>query len=185
MTAIATDLFADGWLSSPPQYRTDLDLCEPASALSPTGKRGRWRTMSFETDDVTGTMIAAGPETAAPAVSFPLRASGWHAVSVGIVPNFKCTDDTATIAVPVKLSGEDTCSLLTLDLSSLQTRLLPDWARAGRGGDVLEDCGPHGHEPRYLPVGPAGGAGRRARVVQRPGGAGGLRQAGATDRRRA
>ena len=127
MTAMATDLFADGWLSSPPQYRTDLDRCEPAEALSPTGKRGRWRTMSFETDDVAGTMIAAGPETAAPAVSFPLRASGWHAVSVGIVPNFKCTDDTATIAVPVKLSGEDTCSLLTLDLSSLQTRLLPDW----------------------------------------------------------
>ena len=127
MTAAATDLFADGWLSSPPLYRTDLDRCEPASALSATGKRGRWRTMSFETDDVAGTMIAAGPETAAPAVSFPLRASGWHAVSVGIVPNFKCTDDTATIAVPVKLSGDDTSSLLTLDLSSLQTRLLPDW----------------------------------------------------------
>ena len=29
-TATATDLFADGWLSSPPQYRTDLDRCEQA-----------------------------------------------------------------------------------------------------------------------------------------------------------
>ena len=32
--ATATDLFADGWLCSPPQYRTDLDRCEPAAALS-------------------------------------------------------------------------------------------------------------------------------------------------------
>ena len=134
MTAAARDLFADGWLSSPPQYRTDLDRCEPAAALSATAKRGHWRTMSFETEDVAGTMIVAGPETAAPAVSFPLRASGWHAVSVGIVPNFKCTDDTATVAVPVKLSSDDTYSLLTLDLSSKQTRLLPDW----HGGGVAE-----------------------------------------------
>ena len=127
-TATATDLFADGWLCSPPQYRTDLDRCEPAAALSATPKRRHWRTMSFETDDVAGTMIAAGPETAAPPVRFPLRASGWHAVSVGVVPSFKSTDDTATLAVPVKLSGDDTFSVLTLNLPSLQTRLLPDWS---------------------------------------------------------
>ena len=127
-TATATDLFADGWLSSAPQYRTDLDRCEPADALSATPKRRHWRTMSFETDDVAGTMIAAGPETAAPPVRFPLRASGWHAVSVGVVPSFKSTDDTATLAVPVKLSGDDTFSVLTLNLPSLQTRLLPDWS---------------------------------------------------------
>ncbi len=126
-TVAATDLFADGWLSGAPQYRTDLDRCEPAAALSATPKRRHWRTMSFETDDVAGTMIAAGPETAAPPVRFPLRASGWHAVSVGVVPSFKSTDDTATLAVPVKLSGDDTYSVLTLNLPSLQTRLLPDW----------------------------------------------------------
>ena len=42
-TATATDLFADGWLSSAPQYRTDLDRCEPAAALSATPKRRHWR----------------------------------------------------------------------------------------------------------------------------------------------
>ncbi len=130
MADVPTDLFADTWLSGPPQYRADLDRCEPASALSPTPERRHWRTMTYETDGVSGTMIAAGPETAAPTVSYPLSADGWHAVSLGIVPSFKATDDTATVAVPVKLSGEDTFSVLTLNMTR-QSRLVPGWRGPG------------------------------------------------------
>ena len=131
MTDALTDLYGDSWLSATPQYRTDLERCEPAGALSPTAKRGCWRTMTYEASDIRGTMIVAGPETAAPIVRYPLRANGWHAVSVGIVPSFKSTDDTATVAVPVKLSTDNTFSVLMLNLTSIYDRVLSDWRGPG------------------------------------------------------
>ena len=39
--------------------------------------------MPFETRDFSGTLIAAGTETEAADVTYPLDVQGWHAVSIG------------------------------------------------------------------------------------------------------
>lgn len=79
------DRFADRWLSQSPIYLTDLDRCEPASALADVPALRHWRKLAYSTDDLEGTMLLAGPQTAAPTVTYPLEASGWHAISVGLV----------------------------------------------------------------------------------------------------
>ena len=109
MSASRIDRFTDRWPAAPPVYLTNLDKCRPAEALSREARRGHWRTLAYETDGSSGVMLIAGPETAAPEITYPLQASGWHAVSVGmyVMPG-------ATVKVPVRLSGDPAFSILTL-----------------------------------------------------------------------
>ena len=65
-------------------YLTDLDRCRPASALSTRLKRGTWKTLEYETDDFSGTMLVALEESAAPDLTYSLNRSGWHRIYVGI-----------------------------------------------------------------------------------------------------
>ncbi len=67
MATETIDRIGDGWLSGQPNYRTDLDRCTPADALS-------------------GVMLLAGPETAAPTITYLLGVRGLHAVSIGVLP---------------------------------------------------------------------------------------------------
>ena len=78
------DFIADWGLEAEPIYVTDLDRCLPSDALTARPSRGRWRTMPFETQDFSGTLIAAGTETEAADVTYPLDVQGWHAVSIGL-----------------------------------------------------------------------------------------------------
>ena len=78
------DFIADRGYAADPVYVSDLDRCRPASALSTEPKWRKWRTLEYETETVSGVMLMAGPETAAPEVTYPLELSGWHAVSIGI-----------------------------------------------------------------------------------------------------
>ena len=83
-----TEQFADRWLSGEPVYLGDLDSCQPTDALTQSPQPGRWRLLDYETDVVSGVMLLAGPETGAPEVTYPLKVSGWHAVSVGVFPHY-------------------------------------------------------------------------------------------------
>ena len=69
----------------------------------------RWRALAYDTEQFSGVMLLAGPETAAPEVRYPLGASGWHAVSIGLYGDMR-----GRVQALAKLSNEDTFSVLTL-----------------------------------------------------------------------
>ena len=108
MNDSGTDYFGDKWLPGQPIYLTDLDRCQPAEALSPEPRLGRWRTLEYETDTLSGVMLLAGPETAAPEITYPLSVSGWHAVSIGI---YEQRYDDDRVEMLVRLSGDHTFSV--------------------------------------------------------------------------
>jgi uncharacterized lipoprotein YddW (UPF0748 family) len=121
MTVKVTEHLADRGFAAEPIYLTDLDSCQPASALSGVPESGHWRTLRYTTDTLSGTMILAGPETVAPEVTYPLQVSGWHAVSIGVWADHITPGTTRWYGemrtfteVLARLSGDDTQSLLTL-----------------------------------------------------------------------
>ena len=103
------DRLGDRWLSAEPVYLTDLDRCEPSSAVFREPRSGRWRALEYETEGFTGVMLIAGPETAAPEIRYPLAVSGWHAISIGLQGAIR-----GPRRVLVKTSTESTFSMLTL-----------------------------------------------------------------------
>ena len=106
----ASDRFADTWLRAAPSYVTDLSRCTPQSALGDRATAGKWRMLPYETDTLSGVMLRADPETAAPLVTCPLGVSGWHAVSVGLY----AVHAGEQVIVLVRLSGEETFTKLAL-----------------------------------------------------------------------
>ena len=99
------DFIADRAFSQPPIYLTDLDRCTPSSALTPESRRHTWRTLPYSTDAFSGVMLLAGPETAAPSVTYPLNADGWHAVSIGVHP-FWSEPEGRQLEVQLKLTDQ-------------------------------------------------------------------------------
>ena len=73
----------------------------------------RWRTLTYEIDSLSGTMLLAGPETAAPTITYPLNLRGLHAVSIGVLP-INSTEQGHQLAVLLKRSGDATFTALTL-----------------------------------------------------------------------
>ncbi|MCY3896578.1 MAG: family 10 glycosylhydrolase [Chloroflexi bacterium] len=112
MTRPAADFFADRGFSQPPIYLTDLDRCTPAGALSPAPRRHTWRTLPYSTDAFSGVMLLAGPETAAPDVTFRLNATGWHAVSIGVYP-FWSEPEGRQLELQLKLTGPGPSTVLS------------------------------------------------------------------------
>ncbi len=108
----APDFIADRGFSQPPIYRTDLDRCIPTSALSPEPRRHAWRTLPFTTNALSGVMLLAGPGTAAPPITFPLNAEGWHAISIGVYP-FWSDAEGRQLELQLKLSGPDPFTVLS------------------------------------------------------------------------
>ena len=113
MAEVCRDHIAARGFTGEPVYITDLDRCTPATALCAEAARGRWQTLDYEAEGFSGVLLMAGPETRAPAIRYPLRAPGWHAVSVGVHPTSDGEGDLTQMLV--KLSGDDTFSVLTWD----------------------------------------------------------------------
>ena len=121
MSNATKDHITDRGFAARPIYLTDLDRCQPAGALSPEPAIGRWKTVSYATDELAGVMVAAGTETAAPDITYPLNVPGWHAVSVGVWADHITPGTTRWYGelrtfneVQIKRSGDDTFSILTL-----------------------------------------------------------------------
>ncbi len=135
---MAGDYIDDRAFESGPVYFTDLDNCEPSSAVSPYPGLGRWRKLSYEAEGISGTMLLAGPETAAAPVTYRLPVSGWHAISVGSYGGVVWAGEgsrgvhlrTRTLVL-ARLTGERTFSPLSLP---------EEWLRQGEEeGEVLRD----------------------------------------------
>ena len=109
------DRMADAWLEGEAVYLTDMDRCLPGEAVSPEPKRGRWRTVGYESDELSGTMLVAWQETAAPDVVYPLEVSGLHAITIGA---WKLKEwykgGAGGVQVKARLTGDDSFSVLTM-----------------------------------------------------------------------
>jgi hypothetical protein len=92
------------------RFFSDMDACEPASALSATPKVGAWRLIPYETDLFAGHMLVAAHETAAPEVRYRLDVEGWHRISIGVYQ--ERWDEIE--ALQVKLSGDEAFVVLTV-----------------------------------------------------------------------
>ena len=86
-----------------------MDRCEPGSALSDRLAWRQWRKVGYATPSFEGVMLIAGPETAAPEVTYPLDVAGWHAITIGVYGDQE--EDTQVL---VRLSGESVSSMLML-----------------------------------------------------------------------
>jgi len=102
-----TDKLTDRWLTAPAKYLCDLDHCEPSDAMRSTAARGHWRKVAYTTNERSGIMLMAGPETAAPPIRYPLNIHGWHSISIGsyVFPG-------STVRVAVRLSSDSAFSIL-------------------------------------------------------------------------
>ena len=58
-------------------YLSDLNNCQPQSALSQRARRGVWRTINYETDTFSGAMLVATEESEAPDVTYPVKRAGY------------------------------------------------------------------------------------------------------------
>ncbi|MCY4079696.1 MAG: family 10 glycosylhydrolase [Caldilineaceae bacterium] len=83
-----------------PIYLTDLGLSQPQLALSTDRRKYHWQVVPYETEEFSGKMLIAGPETEAPPVAVPLGVSGWHRIFLGLWSNW--TEEL----VRVRLSGD-------------------------------------------------------------------------------
>lgn len=81
---------------------TDMSRCQPGEALSSDARHGHWQLVPFETDEVSGTMVWARPETEAPEITLPLGVRGWHAIYLG----FAGWTWAGNPRLGVKLSGD-------------------------------------------------------------------------------
>ena len=106
-----TEKLADRGLTGQPIYLSDLDQCQPDGALLREPRRGSWQLLDYETDMLSGVMLLARPETAAPEITYPLGVSGWHAVSIGV---YQMSSEDTPLEVLVKTSGDQTFSILKL-----------------------------------------------------------------------
>ena len=91
------------------QYLSDLDRCDPACALSSEGGNGVWRTLPYETQGFTGTMLLAGDETSAAEVTYHPKRNGWYRLSVGLCPSHGPT------TILIRLSDDDSFAMLKYD----------------------------------------------------------------------
>lgn len=94
-------------LEKPPVYITDLGDCQPQSSLSSEPRSRRWRKLPYETETLKGVLLAAGQNTEAPEITYPLQSEGWHAIHIGLLSRHSET------RLQVRLSGDSSFSLMT------------------------------------------------------------------------
>ena len=106
------NLLADQGFGGEPFFVSDMDRCMPGSALSRDPLRRHWRLMDYEAEGLSGTMLTAGPETAAPEITCPLGISGYHAISIGTYVRHGLLN--VPVSVLARLSGDEQFSLLSM-----------------------------------------------------------------------
>jgi len=128
MSKTGTENLGDSSLGAAPTYLTDMGASRPATALSPETTGGKWRTLPYETDELSGVMLIGGTEACAPDVTLPLGVSGWHAVSLGVFGGYHEPDQ-----VLARLTGDD-----TFTVARLQRHQTTPWYRQYAGEPIWE-----------------------------------------------
>ena len=65
-------------------YLTDLERCQPTTALSRRWQHGTWRLLEYAAGPFNGTMLVATEESDGPPVTYPVNRTGWHEIYFGI-----------------------------------------------------------------------------------------------------
>ena len=65
-------------------YLTDLSKCEPSTAIGEAYQPDHWICYDYETEDLQGKAVFAGPFDRAPDLTLDLNAAGWHHIYIGI-----------------------------------------------------------------------------------------------------
>ena len=120
-------------------YLTDLDRCQPQSALSRKPLPGHWRLLSYETDHLKGVMLVAGHETDAPEVSYPFHQKGWHAIHLGLYSYMHSSTMGMVTKVQVRLKSDAVFYSMT-HLGALRHPVRVDeyfWKHADLSGEDL------------------------------------------------
>ena len=128
MSKVGTENLGDTSLSADPVYLTDMGACRPANALSPETRRGRWRTLPYETDELSGVMLIGSTEAGAPDVTYPLEVAGFHAVSLGVFGGYQEPNQ-----VLARLTGDETFTAVRL-----QRHETTPWYRQYAGEPIWE-----------------------------------------------
>lgn len=111
MNKAGFDRIGDMGFTAQPIYLTDLGNCQPRSALTTETRKGRWRILEYEAEALSGVMLVAGTETGAPSLTYPLRYTGWHAISIGVFGGYYEPNQ-----VLVKLNSDDTFTIMQVPL---------------------------------------------------------------------
>ena len=90
-------------------YLTDLEKCQPASALASEWKNGTWRLLSYATDSFSGNLLLAAEDNQPPEITYPLQREGWHRIYIGIYRE----PFTGPRRVRVRLSDDQAFATLT------------------------------------------------------------------------
>ncbi len=120
-------------------YLTDLDRCQPQSALSRKPLPGHWRLLSYETDHLKGVMLVAGHETDAPEVSYPFHQKGWHVIHLGLYSYMHSSTMGMVTKVQVRLKSDAVFYSMT-HLGALRHPVRVDeyfWKHADLSGEDL------------------------------------------------
>jgi Glycosyl hydrolase-like 10 len=85
-------------------YVSDMGACTPSSGISRELTLSTWRTIAYESEEVSGTMLRGYSFASAPDVTLPLDVEGWYQIYIGYWnPEFSLDGDSA---LKVKLSGD-------------------------------------------------------------------------------
>ena len=93
--------------SAEPILLSDLERCQPSSALARSWQLNHWKLIPYEAEGVSGTLLTAGQNSGVPEVEYPISQRGWFAVSFGLMSKY------AESRLEVRLKSEATFSLLT------------------------------------------------------------------------
>ena len=120
-----------------PIYLTDMEKCQPSSAVSREPRRFAWNSVQYKTKQFSGMLLFAGEETEAPVVTYTLNVEGWHDVYIGMFNG--ASRPYLSQRLPVKLTSDPGFSELTLPTPSDQPWGVPtdDLDRGLRIHDVF------------------------------------------------
>ena len=98
------------------RYVTQMDMCHPQHALSDRMEQGKWQLITYETEELKGTMVGALSLINAPDLTIPLDTAGWHKVYIGYWnPSHLYEDDPI---IKVRLSDQPVFRIYHEDVSA-------------------------------------------------------------------
>ncbi len=98
------------------RYVTRMDTCQPQHALSDRMEQGKWQLITYETEELKGTMVGALSLINAPDLTIPLDATGWHKIYIGYWnPSHLYENDPI---IKVKLSDQPAFRIYHEDVSA-------------------------------------------------------------------
>lgn len=106
---------------------SDMRGCLPGSSLSERPRYDRWNLVHYETQETAGVGMYVGalfavPAKAIPDVTLPLKASGWHAIHLGLWDPFG--PGSAGHAMHFRLSRDEVFQKVCFDVP---LRRCADW----------------------------------------------------------